>query len=250
MKRTSMRKDLFALFALFVAFAPREALAKEKNKPAEKEKEAAAAESAEEDELAESGLSIGARSGYALPVGTVARDPFLNGVTDLSRYASGMVPFAADVGYRITPHWYVGGTFTFGIVSTGSQLCQGVNGGCTSSANDIRAGGMLKYTFAPERKLTPWIGVGGGYEVLNISRTVGTVTTDATVKGWELLNVHAGLDYRAATHVTVGPVVGFSLAQYTSFSQSSSNGQSTSTDINNTALHHWFFFGVGGKYDL
>ena len=242
MKRTSIRKDLFLFVVLVAAFAPTEVFAKEKEeeKPSE----------TSDDVLEETGLSVGARLGYALPVGTVAKDPFLNGVTDLSKYASGMFPFTGDVGYRLTKNFYIGGVFTFGIVSTGSEICNGVNGGCTSSANDIRAGGILKYTFSPEKKIAPWVGVGSGYEVLNISRTVGTVTTDATVKGWEIFSAYVGVDYRAATHATVGPVIGFSLAQYTSFSQSQSNGRSMSTDLNNTALHHWFFLGVGGKYDL
>ena len=50
-------------------------------------------------------------------MGSIAKDTRLRGFTDSSKYASGIIPIWVDAGYRIDPHWYVGGYFQFAFMS-------------------------------------------------------------------------------------------------------------------------------------
>lgn len=198
------------------------------------------------------GFSVGARVGYALPMGSIAKDPSLNGVTDVSRYAAGMVPLWADIGYRIDEHWYVGGYFQLGVLSTAGDFCTRSAGqaACTSSGTNLRFGAMAKYTFKPQAKVSPWIGLSAGYEIMNISRTVGKSTEDDTVRGWELAGFHFGADFHPAPSFSLGPVVSASIRQYGSTSWTQQPGTTGSADFASTALHQWMSFGVRGQFDM
>jgi hypothetical protein len=197
------------------------------------------------------GFTIGARVGYALPMGTVAKDA---NTPDLSRNYSGLFPFWADIGYRINPRWYVGGYFQFAIAGTAGDVCnRAANGGsCSSSGTDIRFGALARYAFPPGKKnLSPWIGVSTGYEIASMSTTAGSNTSDTSVKGWEFIGLHLGVDYRPTPELSIGPMIMASFGQYQSYSSSgSNNGASNSGDFNNTALHEWIFLGLRGQYDL
>ncbi len=223
-----------------------------KKKRAKEKVESVPEEDDDEDGIADSGLSLGLRAGYALPMGSVAKDPRLGSQTDLSKYASGMAPLWLDVGYRITPNWYVGGYFSFALLSTSGDFCKsraGANAACSSSGNDIRFGAAARYTFRPKTKVAPWVGLSTGYEITNISASANGRTLDGTAKGWEFVGAHFGVDVRVAREITVGPMINASIGQYTSDTWSNQNG-STSADYNNTALHQWIFLGLRGNYDL
>lgn len=197
------------------------------------------------------GFSFGARIGYAISMGSIAKDADLNGATDLSKTAAGMVPLWVDAGYRINPNWYVGGYFQLGIVSTSGDLCRrmGGNNSCSSSGTDLRFGVMAKYTFKPDGKVSPWVGLSTGYEILNLAVTVGANSADMSTKGWEFAGAHVGADFHPARAFTIGPMFSASFGQYASQSWSRPNG-SGSSDFNNTALHQWVMFGVRGQFDL
>lgn len=200
----------------------------------------------EGDGPAEDGFSFGARVGYAVPMGTIAKD---SGANDLSKRAAGMVPLWADAGYRINKHWYVGGYFALGIVSTSGELCKGTAASCSSSGTDLRFGAMARYTFKPDGKVSPWIGVSSGYEILNLSVTVGKDSGDYSMKGWEFGAAHVGADFHVASAFMLGPVVTASFGQYTSRSWSEPT-TSGSSDFTNPSLHQWVSFGMRGQFDL
>ena len=258
--KTTMRKDLAVLLALVALCIPEDAFAKEKEKTekdhVEKdkiEKKEETKKETDEDVLDDSGVSFGVRAGYALPMGSVAKDAMLGAGKDLSKNVSGMIPIGADLGYRITPNWYIGATFTYGFVNSSGDVCKRIVGaapGCSASGSNVRIGATIRYTFSPQAKIAPWIGIGTAYEVLSGSVTGPNWSTDSTVKGFEYFNVQIGGDYRILTHATVGPMIGFSLGQYNSYDFSASDGRSLDGDLNQTALHHWLTLGVQGKYDL
>jgi hypothetical protein len=217
------------------------------------------------DAPAPDGFSIAARVGYALPMGSIAKDARLNGNTDLSKTASGMVPFWGELGYRINERWYVGGYFQLGILGTSADLCNGATAGnnaggtsasgkgCSSTGTDIRFGALVRYTIKPGAKISPWVGISSGYEITSVSISMPPQTGDATAKGWEFVGLHLGGDVKLAPTVSVGPTFMASFGQYGGFSTtvSGANGaQSESADYTNTALHEWIFFGLRGQYDL
>lgn len=204
-----------------------------------------------DDESSYDGASLGLRTGYSLPLGSLAKDPGLGGNTDLSKWLAGAIPLAIDAGYRFSPHFYLGGTFQFAFAPTSSDWCSRAAGGgaCTSSANDIKFGANVRYTFIPERKFSPWLGLGWGYEITNMSITVGNQSVDQTVRGFEFAHFQFGGDFHPTRDISIGPWIGLSLAQYSNYSTSGARG-STSGDLQSTSLHEWLTFGVKGQYDL
>jgi hypothetical protein len=215
--------------------------------PAAAEEDKAPATEAEAPEAEESGFAIGGRLGYALPMGSLAKDQFLGSKTDLSKFASGMAPIIADIGYRINKHLYVGGYFQFAFLATAGDLCSG-NSGCSSSGNDLRFGGAVRYNFSPEARFDPWIGGGFGYEIMNFSISNGGVTEDDTARGFEFANVQLGGDFHVTPEFVIGPMVMMSIGQYGNYDQSKNNGSSQSGDFSQTALHEWLMFGARAEY--
>jgi hypothetical protein len=259
MKDKAFRTTLSAFTACvaLTAFAPSAFAGEKTTKHTPPPKKEAAAEpvattTTDDDAQEESGLALGLRLGYALPMGSIAKDARLGTLTDTSKVASGLVPFWLDVGYRITPNWYVGGYFQFAIVSTSGDLCKALAGSnpCSSSGNNLRFGLTARYTFRPQAKIAPWVGVSSGYEITNVSATAGGQTADATIKGFEFVGLHLGADVRVAREVTVGPMINASFGQYSSDSWSLPNRPGGSADYTSTALHEWIFLGVRGQYDL
>ena len=197
-------------------------------------------------------LELGARTGVALPFGSVASG------SPLSDSIGAQIPVQIDLGFRPDPHLFIGAYGSYGFVVPASGVCQG--GSCSGS--DVRAGVEAQFHFRPGFRFDPWLGVGTGYEWLHVaSWSSGKVqdgvdtSTDAnlTLRGWEIVNAQAGLDYALCTGVRVGPFVGFSIGEFENASQSSTlrgTEHASSTDIQQTALHEWLTLGLRGSFDL
>jgi len=197
-------------------------------------------------------LELGARTGVALPFGSVASG------SPLSDSIGAQIPVQIDLGFRPDPHLFIGAYGSYGFVLPGSGVCQG--GSCSGS--DVRARLEAQFHFRPGLRFDPWLGVGTGYEWLHVaSWSSGKVqdgvdtSTDAnlTLRGWEIVNAQAGLDYALCTGVRVGPFVGFSIGEFENASQSYTlrgTEHASSTDIQQTALHEWLTLGLPRSFDL
>jgi opacity protein-like surface antigen len=194
----------------------------------------------------ESGFALGARVGYAIPNGTLAKDQLLQGRNDLSKFASGMFPVIADIGYRFSPRFYLGGYFQYGFLSTSGELCAGATG-CSSSGSDLRMGASVRFNASPYARFDPWVGAGVGYEILSLSISEGATTTDATVRGFEFVNLQVGGDFHVLPNLAIGPLVSLAVGQYGSYDISRNGSSSTSGDFSQTGLHEWLI--VGGRIE-
>jgi outer membrane protein W len=186
------------------------------------------------------GFELGARIGYALPMGSAQED------AKMSDAISGQLPLVLDAGYRITPNIYVGAYGQIGYVMQSDKACPD---GVSCSATDIKLGANVHYHFLPAATFDPWVGVGAGYEWLHSSASKGEMDVSSTGHGFELLNLQVGGDYRLAKQVAIGPFVGFSLGQYSKASITT-NGKEASGDIEKTAMHEWLTLGVKGTFNL
>jgi hypothetical protein len=193
------------------------------------------------------GFSFGLRLDLAYPFGSINS---ASGTTDLnegstagfSDYFGVLVSFTADLGYRLSPHWYVGGYFAVGPATNpiGSQT------NCTDSSqcslNDIRFGFDAKYLGSPAAFVDPWIGAGFGWEIANVSTDPSAFSSN----GPEILHLRAGLDFRLTQHLFVGPEAMFAMGVFT-------NGlgvnASSGADISAT-VHEWLSVGASGHWDL
>ena len=192
------------------------------------------------------GIEFGVRVGYGIPLGTAGDN------ASLSDQIKGMIPFWADIGYRFDPNWYLGGFFQFGlgfVPSAASQPGGVCVTGVSCSVNDLRFGLNVHYHFLPAEILDPWLGVGAGYEILNLSASATGVSASGSNRGFEFGNVQLGLDFKISPAFGVGPFATFTIAQFSDTSVSV-NGQDVPFSYTNKAIHEWLIFGVRGVFDI
>jgi Outer membrane protein beta-barrel domain len=165
------------------------------------------------------------RGGYALPFGDAKNVAH----SDVVQHS---FPIGIEAGYFFNPHLYVGvyGLYGFATNGNASSDCSDPNNTC--SANQIRFGGTVHWHFTPHPNLSPWVGVGLGYDVVNITATdsSGTDVSSGSIHGFEA-SLLAGLDYKPLRYLGVGPFVELSMGHYA--------GADTAT-----SLYEWLAFGL------
>jgi hypothetical protein len=197
-------------------------------------------------QAAEEGFEFGARLGFGLPLGSSS------GVLgdDFTKLFNSMIPLWFDLGYRATPHVYVGAYFMygFGFLSSGLNNMGCQSSGVSCDIHDIRFGADLHYHVTPGGPLDPWVGVGFGYEWVGFSASGGSASAGVGISGWEFINAQVGFDYRVSNNFSIGPFSAITVAE---FENASVNGaMSTSGSIANKALHEWLIFGVRAIFDV
>jgi hypothetical protein len=189
------------------------------------------------------GWSFGLRFDFGFPIGS---ERSFSGGTDLSGGTTGgfgdhfgvLFAFTGDAGYRLTPHWYLGGYFSAGFSLSASQCA----GSTQCSLNDLRFGVEAKYSGAPAAFVNPWIGAGLGWEIANESTDSGAGAS----YGPEFFHLRTGLEFRVNPHLYVGPEAMFTLGAFVN-----GLGAATSTAVGRSlAVHDWLSLGVGGHFDL
>ena len=198
------------------------------------------------------GLSVGLRAGYGVPFGKVVDAE--NGA-ELSDTLSGVIPLQVDAGFFLSSHLYLGGSFQYG-VGILAEDCEVEGEDVSCGARQLRFGLNLAYHFRPDATLSPWLGVGVGYEHLSrydsrsslgASREVNT-----TARGFEFANAQGGLDFRLGNTVSVGPFVTFAVGQYSTTGlriEVEGDGilggdVDTTNDIEDKAFHAWLYGGL------
>lgn len=203
-------------------------------------------------------LELGIRTGYGFPIGKAT------GATRLSELIAGQIPVGVNVGARIDGHLTFGLYYSYGFGFLGGYLretCDQLEEGMSSATADVscyvrshRGGIQLGYQFAPSGTLDPWLAVGIGHEYLDFTLSsvseAGPATSTIDADGMEVLHVESGLDYRLGEHFRVGPVLGFGLAAYGTFTRSCHGAcgvvGSSGGDVKNGANHAWLFLGLRG----
>jgi outer membrane protein W len=189
---------------------------------------------------------VGLRLGYGIPMGKLADETG----AELSKAIKGNLPIWLDLGYMVTPNIMVGLYGQYGIGFAGSDIDDACDtDGVDCSFSVIRLGLQGQYHLSPAEKLDPWFGLGIGYEWLGISASRGSVSQDITYRGFELLNLQAGLDYKVMPALGIGPFLSFSLGQYGHASMSG-DAADVSGDIDSKAFHEWLTLGVRGAFSI
>jgi hypothetical protein len=187
------------------------------------------------------GFELGVRIAYGIPLGGATKaQNSLDEDVDLSDVVAGLLPIQLDLGYRINNHLFVGGygSYAFGFKP---DLCDDSPVEC-DSPSQVRVGGEVLFNVLPvTHAMSPWIGAGIGYEWLN-----GPVS-DGQLHGMEFFNVQAGVDFRLADHMRLGPYAQFSLGQYSKAS-ATVLGEDVSNDLDDKATHEWLNFGIKATF--
>lgn len=189
------------------------------------------------------GLEFGLRAGFGLPFGDSVKD------VKVKDTFTGKIPIQLDVGYRFNRRFYVGayGEYAFGLLAGKlKDDCDAYKASC--SARTIRFGLNVTYHLLTRKRVLPWVGLGGGYQIAAVkvaNHSAFGETTDVNAHGFEFVHAMLGADIVTNGPIRVGPVVEFSLAQHRKVGE---KGESTS--VENKALHQWLTFGIRGAFNL
>ncbi|MGO9707279.1 MAG: hypothetical protein ACLQBL_00360 [Polyangiaceae bacterium] len=155
------------------------------------------------------GFGIGLRGGYGVPFGMA------NGA-GLYSIAQGVIPLEAEAGFFLNTHLYVGGYFLygFGMGNVQNDYCSGVDEEC--SVTLIRFGLVAHYHFKPDNWLDPWVGLGLGYEIVNIEQTDTPDDTQGVASALQGVDVtvEAGLDFKPLRYLGLGPYAELATGPY------------------------------------
>ena len=185
------------------------------------------------EKISRTGFTFGFRLGIGFPGGMVAAAQASTGSTGNASDAFGvMLPVTVDVGYRLSPHWYVGGYASAAYAT--SANC-GSEGTATASCSETvyRFGLDAQYRLLPDHTWQPWIGVGAGWEVANQYASDPTDgDTASSADGVEFAHIDLGIDYRISERQKVGPYF-----------------MTTFADYDNGYVHEWYIVGVRWHFD-
>jgi hypothetical protein len=215
----------------------------------------------EEDHAATApGLQLGARVAYAFGSGDV-----YSGLS-VSQGSNGALPLIVDAGIRILPELYVGlyGQWAHVFARENAISCPA---GYSCTVNDWRFGVEVDYHFKPRLRWDPYVGLGGGYEILHTSVSGPTVvptpngpvpgTADASItdRGWEFVTLTLGFDARLYHWFGVGPFFSASLNEYGVHDGTQTvtvAGTVTNVPVANVNhdLHELYIMGVRGTFNL
>jgi hypothetical protein len=187
-----------------------------------------------------SGFQMALRTGLGLPFGNTSGAPD----DGYSRLVSTQVPLMLDIGGKLNPHVFLGAYLGLGFGGAGSGLeseCKLASATCVHAS--FRVGAQVQYNVAPAAKVNPWVGYGIGIESSGAGAQTSTRETTAAVAGFELARLMAGVDFRMASGIGVGPFMDFTLGRYATATVN--DGSSTQTfDIQDKAMHSWLTLGV------
>ncbi len=187
------------------------------------------------------GFGGGFRLGFAFPMGDIAGNIKLSEATD------GLVFLGGEFGYWPIPHLFFGLGLTGGYVVPDCE-----NEDATCSGWQLRGGPVVMARLQPFSNLSPFAGIGTGYEWMTLSSSTDASSRRTNYHGFEYVNVQAGLDVKSRGDF-YGVFVSWSLGKFTKYStsrESSVLGNSEdSGDIDEPRTHSWLGIGARGTLE-
>jgi Outer membrane protein beta-barrel domain len=196
---------------------------------------------AQEDEY-DSGLGeLSLNAGFALPLGNATGGNNSTSMSDVINFA---VPFGIQLGYRIGGVVFIGGTFSYGAFGSpsSSSFTACSNSGVSCHSSFLRGGVSAQWHPLGSRGLDPYVGLGLGYEWLNVSVSGNGADSSGQYGGFAWLDIPFGVDFRLSKAIRLGPYADFNLGEYRTANISSPS--SVSGNISPKAIHFWLSFGV------
>jgi hypothetical protein len=140
--------------------------------------------------------------GAAVPYGK------LESGVDIDRVFGPQVDIALEGGLRLSPHLALGLYADIGVGDPARETRNACNdAGIDCTASTARVGLLLRHTFNPSARTTPWIAAGTGFDWGSVSTDDGGIDDEDlfSYRGWEVLRLMGGVDLRS------NPVIGFGL---------------------------------------
>lgn len=195
-----------------------------------------------------SGVEVAIRAGYFVPLGSSAAS------SGIRNHVVGMIPLRVDAGYRFSPHLWVGafGAAGLGVKGeycdddpppTDGEVPSRIGPKC-DAPNQFRLGAQVQWHFLPSTAdVAPWIGLGVGYQWLNISETLGRRTFVQTFAGPDYLHLELGVDLAVGSRVRLGPYAHWNLGEYAILAAAASE-EAAAAARPTSGVHQWLGFGI------
>jgi hypothetical protein len=198
-----------------------------------------------------SGLSFALRAAYGVPLGSAGDGAKLKDLT------SGAVPIQVDAAWRFDSHWQAGAYYSWGPAFVAGAAKDALT---AAGASEVGASGCAQweqrvgiqglYAFDAWKGVSPWVGLGAGYEWTRYAYgKLGADDFSVGVRGFEA-SLQLGASYRLASGFSAGPFAAVSVGQYQSSVRRVENGGATTTEISDKGIHEWLQVGIRGSYDL
>ncbi len=179
---------------------------------------------------AHAGFTMGFRVGLGFPGGE------LESGYDLANDVAVAVPLMVQLGGAFAQDRVsVEGFFELSPMALSSDISD-VCSDCT--AVGMRVGALGSFRFTPQKRFTPWLGLGLSYELL---------TEDTGYASWTYSGVNwdfsGGMDFKLGRVFALGPFVSLQLGEFTE----------VDGDVSGTldsGMHSWFQIGVRGRFDF
>lgn len=189
------------------------------------------------------GFVLGARAAYGFPLGDIGNfDEAPDADDAFDSLVDNAFPLWAELNYRFGPSFEAGAYFQYAFLNLGDDF-----GG--DDGSDLRLGLQLNYIFAPGESLSPWIGVGGGWEWLRGDTSIDPLNlqevADTSIDGWDVM-VQGGLDFHVGDRLTIGPFAALTFGQFGDFEIEGFNEDDT--NIDDKAWHEWLQLGVRATF--
>nr|WP_275663277.1 outer membrane beta-barrel protein [Corallococcus macrosporus] len=175
------------------------------------------------------GFTLGLRGGYGVPVGDAFENAPLN-----DRFEGAIAP-QIDVGYFLNRNVSLGIYGQVGFAQVNPDLCP-VTIDCEGRV--LRFGVDVNYHVTTTGALSPWLGLGVGYEIAEFEASSGDIRGSSSMRGMELVHLQGGLDFRLSSQVWLGPYAVATVGQY-SRASARLGWSEVSEDIEDKALHFW-----------
>ena len=205
------------------------------------------AASSDDGRPARTGFQAHFRTGVSIPGGRATGDPG----DKLARRYAWQIPFAVDLGAKVTRSIFIGGYLQLGFGAEGSDarvedLCddddRDFENDVSCSAVSVRLGLEAQYHFEPASTMNPWLGYGIGFEAGSQSLNDSTGYNEMnTASGITWAQLSGGLDFRNA--VGFGPYAELAFGRYMQTRTRVEDTEST-TSIDDRAWHVWATLGL------
>lgn len=163
------------------------------------------------------GLFTGGEAGRQVPIGGVPTDVRMHEAFDPQ------IDIYLEGGVRLNPHLALAiyGDFGHGDPSSNVRAepaCAAFGNSC--AANTGRVGVLLRHTFEPRARSTPWLAIGTGYEWgdVDLDDGFGGSTRYFSYTGWEIARLMGGIDLRTNPVFGFGLYAGVSVGRYSHYS--------------------------------
>ena len=179
--------------------------------------------------------------GVGLPGGDISNE----GDGRLGDLVNSSIPFGGEIAYRFNPAFRTGVFFQLAPLSIAGSACAS---GDRCDGMDYQFGFDAQIHLAPFRRVDPWVGLGVGWEWMEINATNFTdnIPDRWTYSGVLFPRLSTGLDIPLTPTFTLGPYLSWEAGRFTQVDQESRG----SFDINSPAYHGWLEIGVRGNFNL